>query len=114
MTDSLNPFSAVDQIKATYRQYVSSFQKFKNPAIREWVDDRIGNGTLLVGLPARSATSACSTRASPISSWPFPEAGAQRTWCAAHERPELKSSKGVLENFRRKSGGEGSEQERSG
>jgi len=47
MTDSLDPFSAVDQIKATYRQYVSSFQKFKNPAIREWVDDRIGNGTLL-------------------------------------------------------------------
>lgn len=47
MTNSLDPFSAVDQIKATYRQYVSSFQKFKNPAIREWVDDRIGNGTLL-------------------------------------------------------------------
>jgi len=47
MIESLDPFSAVDKIKATYRQYVSSFQKFKNPTIREWVDDRIGKGTLL-------------------------------------------------------------------
>ena len=47
MAKSFDPLEALDRIKNNYRTYVSSFQKFKNPAIREWIDERIDEGTLL-------------------------------------------------------------------
>ncbi|RQD85215.1 MAG: DEAD/DEAH box helicase, partial [Methanocalculus sp. MSAO_Arc2] len=48
MTHStLNPLSALDHISEAYRIFVSSFQKFKNPIIREWIEEEIRKGTLL-------------------------------------------------------------------
>ncbi|MDD2340370.1 MAG: DEAD/DEAH box helicase [Methanosarcina sp.] len=47
MKQSLNPVEALDNIKAAYRNYVSSFQKFKNPVIKDWVDEKIIEGNLL-------------------------------------------------------------------
>lgn len=47
MKQSLNPVEALDSIKAAYRNYVSSFQKFKNPVIKDWVDEKIIEGNLL-------------------------------------------------------------------
>jgi ATP-dependent helicase YprA (DUF1998 family)/ribosomal protein L37AE/L43A len=44
---SFNPVSALETIAGAYRTFVSSFQKFKNPVIKEWIDDRIEEGTLL-------------------------------------------------------------------
>ena len=47
MNRSLNPIDALENIKSAYSNYVSSFQKFKNPTIKNWVDDRIKEGNLL-------------------------------------------------------------------
>jgi len=48
MTNSgFNPITALDEISEAYRIFVSSFQKFKNPIIRDWIDEKIKNGTLL-------------------------------------------------------------------
>jgi ATP-dependent helicase YprA (DUF1998 family) len=44
---TLNPISALDEITEAYRIFVSSFQKFKNPIIRDWIDAEIEKGTLL-------------------------------------------------------------------
>lgn len=45
--DYLNPIQAIEEIKASYTNFVGSFQKFKNPEIRDEVNEKIGNGTLL-------------------------------------------------------------------
>ena len=47
MNQSLNPIEALENIKSAYSNYVSSFQKFKNPTIKNWVDDKIKEGNLL-------------------------------------------------------------------
>lgn len=48
MTNSnFNPVLALESITEAYRTFVSSFQKFKNPVIREWIDGEIARGTLL-------------------------------------------------------------------
>ncbi|WP_218133188.1 DEAD/DEAH box helicase [Methanofollis tationis] len=38
---------ALDTISWAYRTFVSSFQKFKNPVIKDWIDERITEGSLL-------------------------------------------------------------------
>ncbi len=43
----MNPFDVLDQVRADYRTYVETFQRFQDPAIRDWVMARIENGTLL-------------------------------------------------------------------
>ena len=47
MTQQLNPLSALDNIKSTYRNYVGSFQEFKNPAIKKWVEEKVKDENLL-------------------------------------------------------------------
>ncbi|RME24489.1 MAG: DEAD/DEAH box helicase, partial [Candidatus Zixiibacteriota bacterium] len=42
-----NPLSALRNIQDAYLQYVYTFQKFTNPAIAEWVQEKIRTGTLL-------------------------------------------------------------------
>lgn len=44
---AFDPLEALADIKDAYRCYVSSFQKFKNPVIRDWIDRKIEEGTLL-------------------------------------------------------------------
>ena len=44
---AFDPLEALVDIKNAYRCYVSSFQKFKNPVIRDWIDRKIEEGTLL-------------------------------------------------------------------
>lgn len=44
---SFNPVTALDTVAGAYRTFVSSFQKFKNPVIKEWIDRKIEKGTLL-------------------------------------------------------------------
>jgi hypothetical protein len=46
MNQSLNPIEALGNIKSAYSNYVSSFQKFKNPTIKNWVDEKIKEGNL--------------------------------------------------------------------
>lgn len=47
MSQILNPLKALDNIKGTYRNYVGSFQEFKNPTIKKWVEDSIKDENLL-------------------------------------------------------------------
>ena len=42
-----NPFETLDAVRDAYRRYVTTFQKFKNPAIQGWVQERVDQGTLL-------------------------------------------------------------------
>lgn len=44
---SFNPISALRTIQEAYLQYVYTFQKFTNPAIAGWVQEKIRAGTLL-------------------------------------------------------------------
>lgn len=44
---SLNPFITLEQVQSDYLTYVQTFQRFQNPQIREWVMERVRNGTLL-------------------------------------------------------------------
>jgi len=44
---SMNPFTVLEHVQSEYRTYVQTFQRFQNPAIRDWVMERIQNGTLL-------------------------------------------------------------------
>jgi ATP-dependent helicase YprA (DUF1998 family) len=46
-TSRFDPTEALDTIAGAYRTFVSSFQKFKNPVIKDWIDSRIEEGTLL-------------------------------------------------------------------
>lgn len=43
----MNAFKALENIQKDYERYVFSFQKFRNPTIRDWVLDRVREGTLL-------------------------------------------------------------------
>lgn len=47
MSQILNPLTALDNIKSTYRNYVGSFQEFKNPAIKKWVEEKVKDENLL-------------------------------------------------------------------
>lgn len=44
---AFNPISALRSIQAAYLQYVYTFQKFTNPNIAGWVEEKIRSGTLL-------------------------------------------------------------------
>jgi len=43
----LNPFAVLDRVQRQYLTYVRTFQRFQNPEIRDWVLERVQNGTLL-------------------------------------------------------------------
>ena len=43
----MNPFETLSHIQDMYRTYVHTFQKIKNPAIKDWMLKRIADGTLL-------------------------------------------------------------------
>jgi superfamily II DNA or RNA helicase/uncharacterized CHY-type Zn-finger protein len=43
----MNPFQTLEYVQQTYKTYVYTFQKIKNPVIREWVEKKIAQGTLL-------------------------------------------------------------------
>jgi len=43
----MNIFNALDKVRETYRQYVFTFQKFRNPVIKRWVDSKLTQGGLL-------------------------------------------------------------------
>lgn len=43
----MNPFEALEDIRTAYRKYIASFQRFKNPTIRDWVDEKLEEGTLI-------------------------------------------------------------------
>ena len=43
----MNPFAVLEQVQEAYLSYVHTFQKFNNPAIRDWVAERVRKGTLL-------------------------------------------------------------------
>ncbi|MGC9522979.1 MAG: DEAD/DEAH box helicase [Anaerolineae bacterium] len=47
LTTAVNPFEVLEHVRADYRTYVETFQRFQDPAIRDWVMARIENGTLL-------------------------------------------------------------------
>ena len=47
VNSSFDPLQSLNQIKMSYKDFVGSFQKFKNPIIRDWVSTCIDNGTLL-------------------------------------------------------------------
>jgi len=44
---AFNPFGALAEIQSQYLRYVHTFQKFNNPAIQDWVAERVESGTLL-------------------------------------------------------------------
>jgi hypothetical protein len=44
---TLNPFSVLSVVQSDYLTYVQTFQRFQNPEIRDWVLERVQNGTLL-------------------------------------------------------------------
>ena len=43
----MNPFAVLSSIQQAYLTYVHTFQKFNNPAIQDWVAERVEQGTLL-------------------------------------------------------------------
>ena len=43
----MNPFETLGHVRETYKNYVYTFHKIKNPVIRDWVGDKIAQGTLL-------------------------------------------------------------------
>ena len=43
----MNPFAVLEEVQEAYLSYVHTFQKFNNPAIRDWVAERVRKGTLL-------------------------------------------------------------------
>lgn len=43
----MNPFEALKNVQDEYKSYVFSFQRFKNPIIESWVNDKVKEGTLL-------------------------------------------------------------------
>ncbi len=45
--ERLDPFVALENARKAYRRYVTSFQRFKNPTIRNWVDQKLDEGTLI-------------------------------------------------------------------
>lgn len=47
----MNPFKTLDELQRAYRRYVESYQTFKNPAIKEWVTEKVEKGNLLYRQP---------------------------------------------------------------
>ena len=45
--ERLDPFEALKNARTAYRRYVTSFQRFKNPTIRDWVELKLDEGTLI-------------------------------------------------------------------
>lgn len=43
----IDPFEVLEQVQQQYLTYVQTFQRFQNPEIRDWVLERVQNGTLL-------------------------------------------------------------------
>jgi replicative superfamily II helicase len=43
----MNPFETLNYIQQMYKTYVHSFQKIKNPAIKDWMQNKMTEGTLL-------------------------------------------------------------------
>lgn len=43
----MNPFLTLRDVQEAYRRYVSTFQRFRNPVINAWVEERIGHGAIL-------------------------------------------------------------------
>lgn len=43
----MNTFETLKYVQDAYRTYVYTFQKFKNPTIRDWVNEKIRTGSLL-------------------------------------------------------------------
>ena len=43
----MNPFLTLRDIQEAYRRYVGTFQRFRNPDIDAWVQERIGRGAIL-------------------------------------------------------------------
>jgi len=47
MSKQVNPFLALDEVKQSYKRYVETFQRFRNPTITAWVQKQIKEGTVL-------------------------------------------------------------------
>jgi hypothetical protein len=45
--EKLNPFALLEGLRADYERYVRTFQKLQNPAIRDWVLNRMDQGAML-------------------------------------------------------------------
>ena len=43
----MNPFKLLGDVQETYKTYVRTFQRFRNPAIEDWVLARVEDGSLL-------------------------------------------------------------------
>jgi len=43
----VNPFEALRNVQSAYKDYVFTFQKIRNPVIREWIHEKIEKGSLL-------------------------------------------------------------------
>lgn len=43
----MNPFLTLQDVQAAYRRYVGTFQRFRNKDIDTWVEERIGQGSIL-------------------------------------------------------------------
>lgn len=43
----MNPFLTLQDVQAAYRRYVGTFQRFRNKDIDAWVEERIGQGSIL-------------------------------------------------------------------
>ncbi len=47
LSAALNPLDLLRQVQDEYLTYVHTFQRFRNPALRDWVADQVRRGTLL-------------------------------------------------------------------
>jgi len=47
MSKQVNNFVALDAVREAYRRYVATFQRFRNPVIKEWVKKQVQEGTIL-------------------------------------------------------------------
>ena len=45
--NTFDPFSALEKVRSAYRSYVGTFQKFKNPVIRDWINAELDKSTLI-------------------------------------------------------------------
>src|SRR5579862_1990635 len=43
----MNPFLTLREVREAYQRYVGTFQRFQNPVIRRWIDERVEAGTIL-------------------------------------------------------------------
>jgi hypothetical protein len=47
----MDPFRTLEALQDAYQRYVESYQQFKNPAIREWVLEKVRHGNMLYQQP---------------------------------------------------------------